>query len=92
MAESIGNIIKEWLKQNSLEQRASQESIPQYWLEIVGETLAKNTTVEKIDKGKMFVKASNSVWKQEILISRENIRKKVNEHFGAEIITEIIVQ
>jgi len=92
VAESIGNIIKEWLKQNSLEQRASQESIPQYWLEIVGETLAKNTTVEKIDKGKMFVKASNSVWKQEILISRENIRKKVNEHFGAEIITEIIVQ
>ena len=92
MTESIGSAIKEWLRKNNLEQKVAQESVPLYWKEIVGEILAKNTEVEKIENGKMFLKTQNSTWRTEIIIRSEKIRKKVNIHFGSEVILEIIVR
>ena len=90
MAESIGAIIQQWLRANNLEEKLQQESVPNYWIEIVGESVAKHATIERVDKGKMFVKVESAVWRNELSMRREEIRQKVNEHFGAEIVKEVI--
>jgi predicted nucleic acid-binding Zn ribbon protein len=90
MAESIGAIIQQWLRANNLEEKLQQQSVPNYWVEIVGESVAKHATVERVDKGKMFVKVESAVWRNELSMRREEIRQKVNEHFGAEIVKEVI--
>jgi predicted nucleic acid-binding Zn ribbon protein len=90
MAESIGAIIQQWLRANNLEEKLQQQSVPNYWIEIVGESVAKHATIERVDKGKMFVKVESAVWRNELSMRREEIRQKVNEHFGAEIVKEVI--
>ena len=90
MAESIGAIIQQWLRANNLEEKLQQQSVPNYWVDIVGESVAKHATVERVDKGKMFVKVESAVWRNELSMRREEIRQKVNEHFGAEIVKEIV--
>jgi predicted nucleic acid-binding Zn ribbon protein len=90
MAESIGAIIQQWLRANNLEEKLQQQSVPTYWIEIVGESVAKHATIERVDKGKMFVKVESAVWRNELSMRREEIRQKVNEHFGAEIVKEVI--
>ena len=92
MAQTIGSIIKEWLRANGLEEKVQQKDVPNYWVEIVGEAVAKHAEIERIDKGKMFVKVTSAVWRNEIALRREDIRRKVNERFGAEIVKEIVVR
>jgi predicted nucleic acid-binding Zn ribbon protein len=90
MAESIGAIIKEWLRAHNLKDKLQENSVPAYWVEIVGESVAKHATVERVDKGKMFVKVESAAWRAELAMRREEIRRKVNEHFGAEVVKEVI--
>jgi predicted nucleic acid-binding Zn ribbon protein len=92
MAQSIGAIIQEWLRSQNLEDKIQEKSVPSYWIEIVGETVAKHAEVERVDKGKMYIKVESATWRNEVMLRREEIRTKVNEHFGAEIVKEVIVR
>lgn len=92
MAESLGAVIKQWLRENNLEEKLQQNEVPAYWVEIVGEAVARHAIVERIDKGKMFVRVESAVWRNELAMRREEIRVKVNERLGAEIVTEVILR
>lgn len=85
-------MIQQWLRENNLEAKAQESSVPSYWEEIVGESVARHATVERIDRGRMFVRVESAVWRNELLMRRDEIRRKVNERFGAEVILEIILR
>lgn len=91
MAASLSTIIQEWLRENGLEEKFREQSVPDYWTEIVGEGLARHAHIERVAHGRMIIRAENPTWKQEILHRREDIRRKVNERFGAEVVTEVFV-
>jgi len=92
MADSIGSIIKQWLRDSGLEEKVQQQSVPNYWVEIVGEAVARHAEVERIDRGKMFIRVSSAVWRNELMLRRDDIRRRINERFGAEIVQEIILR
>lgn len=91
MAESIGSIIQAWLRQNNLEEDFREKSVPDYWTEIVGETFARHAVLERVEHRRMVIKTENATWKMEILARREEIRRRVNERFGVEVIDEVFV-
>lgn len=92
MADTIGSIIQQWLRENKLEEKAQQTAVPHYWIEIVGETVARQTRVETIDKGRMYVAVESAVWRNELAMRRDEIVKKVNEYFGAELVKELVLR
>lgn len=92
MPNSIGAIIQQWLRENGLDDKLKEQSVPTYWVEIVGETIAKHATVDRIDKGTMFISVQSATWRNEIMLRREEIKRKVNERFGAEVVQEIVVR
>ncbi|MDB5033687.1 MAG: hypothetical protein JWQ98_928 [Chlorobi bacterium] len=92
MAESIGAIIQQWLRENNLAEKLQENSVPSYWVEIVGESVAKHAQVERIERGTMFVKVQSAVWRNELAMRRDEIRAKVNERLGAEIVKEIVLR
>ena len=92
MVQSIGSVIKEWLKANNLEEKVQEQSIPAHWAEIVGESLARHAKVERVDKGKMFLRVESAAWRTEVVLRREEIRAKVNDRLGAEVVKEIVVR
>lgn len=92
MAESLGSLIQQWLRANNLEAKANESAVPAYWVEIVGESVARQTVVERIERGRMFVRVESAVWRNELALRREEIRAKVNERFGAEVVKEIILR
>lgn len=91
MAEELGAVIRAWLRENGLEAKFREQSVPDYWVDIVGEKLARHATVERVAHGRMVIRAENPTWKQELLSRRETIRSKVNERFGTEVVREIYV-
>ncbi|MGE3802052.1 MAG: DUF721 domain-containing protein [Candidatus Kapaibacterium sp.] len=91
MAQSLGSIINQWLKENNLQEKFRENSVPDYWIDIVGEAIARHTQVERVDRGRMVIRAESATWKQEIINRREDIRDRVNKRFGAEVVTEVFV-
>lgn len=92
MAESLGSIIQQWLRDNGYEEKFRENSVPDYWVDIVGEAVARQTRVERIDRGTMFISVSSAVWRNELMMRREEIISKVNQRFGAQVVKEIVLR
>jgi predicted nucleic acid-binding Zn ribbon protein len=92
MAQSLGAAIREWLRVSNLDVPLKEHSAPAYWQEVVGELLAQHVQIERIDKGTLFLKADSASWRSEVMLRREEIRDKVNERLGAEIVRVVLVR
>ena len=80
--------MKETLKEFGLDKKARSYSVITQWADVVGETLAKETQPEKLDKGVLTVKVPNNIWKQELNMRKREILAKLQRAFPGEV-TEI---
>jgi hypothetical protein len=80
MAESIGSIIQQWLRDNGYDEKLREHSVPSYWVDIVGEAVARQAEVERIVGGRMFVRVEAAAW------------RNINDRFGAEVVREIVLR
>jgi predicted nucleic acid-binding Zn ribbon protein len=89
---SLKTLMHQFLRERGLEHKIKELSVPTYWREAVGEQVDKVSTVKYFDDGKLFVEVRASVWRTELLLRREDIRRKINERCGSELVKEIIVR
>ncbi len=73
---------------------ADESAIDEYkalkmWTKIVGKRVANVTTPIKIISGKMIVKVKNSVWRNELVMLKEEIIRKYENKLGNKIIKDI---
>ncbi|WP_421941213.1 DUF721 domain-containing protein [Pedobacter sp.] len=73
-----------------LRRKFDETSIVAVWPEIMGTAIANRTTQIYIRDRKLFIRIESSVIKNELVMVRQGIIQKLNEHAGAEVITEIV--
>lgn len=62
----------------------------QIWQQIVGETIAKITAVERLKDGDLYVRVKNPAWRMELNFRKKEIAARLNEAVGSEMIRTII--
>jgi predicted nucleic acid-binding Zn ribbon protein len=62
----------------------------QIWDSVVGETIAKVTTVEQIKDGDLYVRVKNPSWRMELNFRKKEILVRLNSAIGREMIKTII--
>lgn len=62
----------------------------QIWEQIVGETIAKITAVERLKDGDLYVKVKNPAWRMELNFRKKEIASRLNDAVGAEMVRTII--
>lgn len=88
--ESLKDVLVQVLKQQRLEKPLNEKRLIDAWPLILGDSIAKYTSDIKINNKIMFVTMTSSVIRHELFMSRQDIIKKLNNHIGTEIISEII--
>ena len=88
--EKISSLIKGYIKENQLEQKLGEVDIISSWEDLLGKTVARYTESLNITNKTLFVKMSSSVVRNELFMMKEEIRKRLNEKSGQEIIKEIV--
>lgn len=88
--EKLNNVIYQYLRENGLETPLNEFRATQAWSNIVGPAISKYTTDIKIFNQTMFVSISSSVVRNELLMKRTTLIKRVNDHVGAQVITQIV--
>jgi len=60
------------------------------WREVVGETIAGETVVERLSEGQLFIRVKNSVWRMELNFRKRELAEKINSALGTEAVREIV--
>jgi predicted nucleic acid-binding Zn ribbon protein len=88
--QPLSDILREYIREMRMENKLKETSVVQSWESVMGKTIARYTTNIYISKGVLFVEISSSVVKNELVMLREEIRTRLNESAGEEMITSIV--
>lgn len=88
--QSLGEALREYVREIRIERKLKEVDIVQSWENLLGKSVARYTRNLYISKGILYVEISSSVVKNELLMMREEIRKKMNEQAGEELVAKIV--
>lgn len=88
-AVSVGEAVRQFLKENNLEKPLSEQHITDYWKAAVGSFVVPYTKNLEIRDTTLFVKISNSALRNELFMQRFTIVKRINEQAGYDIINDM---
>ncbi|MFT4022566.1 MAG: DUF721 domain-containing protein [Flavihumibacter sp.] len=88
---SLGDAIRQFLKQSRLKGPVQAMQIHDVWEQIMGKTVARYTDSIKIYGRKLYVSTSVAPLKQELIYQKDNIVQRVNEVLGEKAIDEVVI-
>lgn len=86
---SLGEALSDLIEHLGIKSKVREYEAVTMWESIVGPQIAKVSTATKIQKGILIVKVSNSPWRNELSIRKEEIKSKVNTALGDELVKDI---
>lgn len=88
--QSLSDVLREYVKDTSIERKLKEVDVVQSWEDLLGKTIANYTRSVSLKNSILFVEINSSVVKNELFMMREEIRRKLNEKAGEELVSKII--
>ena len=82
--------MKDFIDENKLGRKLNEIDVVASWEELLGQTVARYTESLKIYNGTLFVKTSSPALRNELIMMKDEIRKRLNQKAGQEIIKQIV--
>lgn len=91
-ADKLSDIIENYIKDKKLKSKLNSSKIFNYWEEIVGKEIAKNSKPEKLKNKILYISTSNPIWATELSLLSQELIKKINEFLKEEAVTSLKVK
>ena len=88
--ESISDVLRSFTRENKLDRKLIELDLIKSWETVMGKTVARYTANVYIQNSTLFVETTSPIVRNELLMMREEIRVKLNEVAGSELIKTII--
>lgn len=88
--QSISSVLKNFVQENKLERKLNELDLIKSWESVMGKTVARYTGNLYIQNSTLFVETTSPVVRNELLMMKEEIRVRLNEVVGEELIKTII--
>ncbi|MCR4614302.1 MAG: DUF721 domain-containing protein [Bacteroidaceae bacterium] len=88
-AEPIGDLLLRYLREEGLETPLNQHRLINAWADVMGQGILQYTGERFIKGQTLYVQIRSSVLKQDLMMSRAMIVRRLNEHVKAQVITDI---
>jgi hypothetical protein len=88
---SISEVISEYVEAYKLKGKLSEITLIKSWPEVVGDKIAAKTLELKIQHRKLFVKIHSSILRQELMMIRTELVKRLNDKAGESVIDEMVL-
>lgn len=87
---SLAEAMKDYLRELKLEDKLREISLVNSWEETVGKAISSRTSKIYIKDRILYVHLSSSVARNELMMLREELKNKLNQKAGSEVINEIV--
>jgi len=85
--QSISSALKSYVRENNLERKLNELDLIKSWESVMGKTVSRYTGNLYIQNSTLFVETTS---RNELLMMKEEIRVRLNELAGEELIKAII--
>jgi predicted nucleic acid-binding Zn ribbon protein len=89
---SLAEAMQDYIKEMNIGPKLKEMSILSSWENMVGKAISSRTEKVYIKDGKLFVHLKSSIVRNELMMIREELRVKLNNQAGGEIIREIVLK
>jgi hypothetical protein len=86
---NISDILLDYIHDMAIDSKLKEVDIIHAWEDVLGKTISRYTGKIYISRGILFVEIKSPVVKSELIMMREEIRKRLNQKAGREIIKSI---
>ncbi|MBN2523786.1 MAG: DUF721 domain-containing protein [Bacteroidales bacterium] len=87
----IGEVLREYIDSMSMGRKLKESRLEKIWEEILGKNAASLTKKIYIKKNVLYVYLNSSVLRNELLMMRESVIRRINEEVGEELIKKIVL-
>jgi len=88
--QPLSDVLRDYIKENQIGRKLKEVDIVQSWEELLGKTIVYYTRNVSLKNRILFVEISSPVVKNELFMMREEIKRKLNEKAGEEMVEKII--
>jgi predicted nucleic acid-binding Zn ribbon protein len=88
--QPLGEVLREYVRAMNMDRKLKEVDVVQSWEVLLGKTIAGYTRQVYLSKQILYVEISSSVVKNELVMMREEIRSKLNELAGEEMVLKIV--
>jgi len=88
--QKLSDILQTFIKEKNLQKKFDEIDVISSWKKILGNTISSYTERVNLYNGVLFVKMKSPVVKNELMMMKEDIKKRLNEEAGSEVVKKII--
>jgi len=88
--QSLSSVLKNFVRENNLERKLNEIDLIKSWEEVMGKMVCRYTKNIYIQNSTLFVETTSPIVRNELLMMKEEIRQRLNEVAGEEIVKTII--
>ncbi|MDO8928118.1 MAG: DUF721 domain-containing protein [Bacteroidota bacterium] len=88
--QSISDVLRSYTRENNLDRKLNELDLIKSWETVMGKTVARYTGNLYIQNSTLFVETTSPIVRNELLMMREDIRIRLNEVVGEELIKTIV--
>lgn len=88
--QSISDVLRSYTRENKLDRKLNELDLIKSWESVMGKTVARYTGNLYIQSSTLFVETTSPIVRNELLMMREEIRNRLNEVVGQELIKTIV--
>lgn len=89
-AQSIGDVLRQFLRQEGLETPLNEMRMVSAWPEVMGRGVASYTGQVFVKNGVLYVQIKSPALRANLMMNRDALVRRLNEHVGAQVIQNII--
>ena len=78
-AKSIKNLLSDYFKGSNFKEINETINLNKSWNKIVGKTISKNTEIASINNGKIIIKTTNPIWRNELTFQKEDLLNRLKK-------------
>lgn len=88
---SLGDALKQFLDKSRLKGSIQALQIEDLWEQLMGKTIAKYTDKIQIRGNTLYITTSMAPLKQELLYQKDQIKQRVNEVLGENVVKDVVI-
>ncbi len=78
-AKSIKDLLSDYFKGSGFKEINETINLNKSWNKIVGKTISKNAEITSIKNGKITIKTSNPIWRNELTFQKEDLLDRLKK-------------
>jgi len=89
--QKINEVLKQMVDSYRLKPKLNQTKVQEAWGRLMGPSISRYTKKISLRKNKLYITIDSAALKNELMYSREKIKKILNEELGEAYIEDVIV-